>query len=88
MDKLTTQKVWTQLSEDLICGNCKAVRLLIWEKEKHSESPQQAKSQGDIWYALHCDYFKRRIEHPDLLQRCGAHQTPQPRTITMEEIIE
>ena len=78
MDKLTTQKAWMQLSEELFCGDCKAIQLLIWEKEKHSELPQHAKIKGDVWYAIHCDYFKRRIEHPDLLQRCGAHQTKQP----------
>ena len=75
MSNITIQKLWTQLTTTLICGNCKAQRLLIWEKEKHTDIPQQAISQDTFWYAIHCDYFKRRIEHPDKLQRCGAHQS-------------
>ena len=70
----TTQQFWMQITNGIVCGNCKAMRLLIWEKEKHSESPQHAKTHEAFWYAVHCDYFKRRIEHPDKLQRCGAHQ--------------
>ncbi len=26
------------------------------------------------WYAVHCDYFKRRVESPDKLCRRGAHE--------------
>ena len=75
MDDFITQKLWMQITREFICGDCKALRLLMWEKEKHSELPQHAKSHDTFWYAVHCDYFKRRIEHPDKLQRCGAHQT-------------
>lgn len=70
----STQNVWMQQKKALFCGDCKALRLLIWQRMKHVEQPQQALALDDYWLAVHCDYFKRRIEHPDKLLRCGAHQ--------------
>ena len=73
----TPQNVYTQLSDTLFCGDCKAARLLIWEQESTqigSQSPQHSAVQDGYWYAVHCDYFRRRIEFPDKLERCGAHQ--------------
>ncbi len=78
MDNPTLQKLWAQIEAELTCGDCKAARFLIWEKGGHSQlggdPPQQAVVEGDCWYAVHCDYFKRRVEAPDKLRRCGAHQ--------------
>jgi len=74
VDNHSIQTLWNQLSGSLFCGDCTAVRILIWTKERHTEAPQHAVAVDDNWYAIHCDYFKRRIEHPDKLARCGAHQ--------------
>ena len=74
MEKNTPQKVWMQLTQGLFCGNCKVMRLMIWEKESHSDLPRQAKTIEEFWYAVHCDYFKQRVEHPDKLKRCAAFQ--------------
>ena len=79
MDNPTLQKLWAQLETDLFCGDCKAARLLIWEQDKHAgtlgdSTPQHAVGKDHCWYAVHCDYFKRRVEAPDKLRRCGAHQ--------------
>jgi len=75
MADITTQTQWMQLEKQLFCGDCKAVRLMIWQRQKQTKLPNQAITEGDYWYAIHCDYFKRRIEHPDKLLRCAAHQT-------------
>ena len=32
----------------------------------------------DHWVAVHCDYFKRRVERPDRLQFCAAIRHPDP----------
>ena len=78
MDNPTLQKLWTQIEAVLTCGDCKAARFLIWEQDKHSQiggdPPQHSIVEGDCRYAVHCDYFKRRVEAPDKRQRCGAHQ--------------
>ncbi len=49
-------------------------RMLIWDGDKHGDHPQHAVAKDDVWYAVHCDYFKRRVEAPNKLRRCGAHQ--------------
>lgn len=79
MDNPTLQRLETQLKKSLHCGDCTALRLLIWERPAQSavfgESPPQHAVTGEqCWYAVHCDYFRRRIEAPDQLKRCGAHQ--------------
>ena len=73
----TPQNVYTQLSEKLFCGDCKAARMLIWTKDDsplNNTTPPHSGVMGEHWYAVHCDYFRRRIELPDQLERCGAHQ--------------
>jgi len=75
MDDTKVQQAWTQAATTFSCGKCKAARLLVWEKVKGSDPPHQATAIGDCWVALHCDYFRRRIESPAQLQRCGAFQT-------------
>ena len=49
-----------------------------WEG-KHADplgdsTPQHSVVKDDCWYAVHCDYFMRRVEAPDKLCQCGAHQ--------------
>ena len=77
MDDIKTQQVYTQARSKLICGPCKAARLLIWEKLGGDTQPQHATAQlqKGYWVAVHCDYFRRRIEAPQQLQRCGARRT-------------
>ena len=79
MNNPTPQKLWTQIEAELTCGDCKTARFLIWEKDKYAGSvgaspPQHSVGTEEFLYAVHCDYFKRRVESPDLLKRCGAHQ--------------
>lgn len=79
MDNPTLQTLCAQLEADLFCNDCKAARFLIWEKDKHAgqlggETPQHSVIREDCVYAVHCDYFKRRVEAPDKLRRCGAYQ--------------
>lgn len=79
MDNPTLQRIWAQLEDELFCGDCKAARLLIWEQDKHAgqlggSPPQNSVARDDCRYAVHCDYFRRRVEAPDKLRRCGAHQ--------------
>ena len=52
-----------------LCGSDVLVASLI-----SLTAPQHAVGKDDCWYAVHCDYFKRRVEAPDKLCRCGAHQ--------------
>ncbi len=79
MDDTSVQRVWKQLEHELFCGDCTAARFLIWEKGKHADTlgdstPQHSVVKDDCWYAVHCDYFMRRVEAPDKLCQCGAHQ--------------
>jgi hypothetical protein len=74
MDNNKTQQVWTQATESLFCAKCKAGRLMIWNKMKGAETPQHATVIGDQWVAVHCDYFRRRIDGPEQLAQCGAFQ--------------
>ena len=78
MDKFRQQKLWTQLTDDLVCGNCKAGQLLLWDRSdtgrEHLDAPRDAVQGNDHWYAVHCDFFKRRIENPNRLVRCRAHR--------------
>lgn len=74
MDNNKTQQIWTQATERLFCGKCKAVRLMIWEKTKGTDAPQHAVVIGEAWVAVHCDYFRRRIDNPDHVAQCGAFQ--------------
>ncbi len=78
MENLTLQNVWKQLEDRLVCGDCKAARLLIWEKKKYADyddGPQHGILLDERWWcAVHCDYFRRRVEYPGRLRRCGAHQ--------------
>ena len=75
MDNPTIQKIWTQLNQELFCGDCTAARLMIWEKETHiGDPPREAMTRKGVWYVVHCDYFKRAVAYPNLLRRCGAHQ--------------
>lgn len=74
MDDARAQQAWTQATEALFCGRCKAAKLIIWNKAKGGERPQHAYALGEQWVAVHCDYFRRRIENPDQLTRCAAFQ--------------
>ena len=77
MDNSRQQVIWTQLTDEIFCGNCKAGQLLIWDrpdKKDHLDSPRDAVQESDYWYVIHCDYFKRRIENPQRLVRCRAHR--------------
>lgn len=74
MDNNKTQQTWTEASAKLFCGQCKAVRLLIWNRTKGTDAPQHATVIGDQWVGAHCDYFRRRVEHPEQLAQCGAFQ--------------
>ena len=78
MDEFRQQKLWTQLTEDLFCGNCKAGQLLLWDRSEAGreqlDAPRDAVQGNDHWYAVHCDFFKRRIENPNRLVRCRAHR--------------
>ena len=56
------------LSRTLFCGHCKHSNLLIWEASRSAEPPHQTATAEGVWYAIHCDYFKRRLEHPDRLR--------------------
>ena len=78
MDNFRQQRLWTQLTNELFCGDCKAGQLLIWDRtnanKENLESPRDAVQGNDYWYAIHCDYFKRRIENPHRLARCRSHR--------------
>ena len=67
--------------KETICCQCVAGQLMQWERDKNSFSapsePQHSIDLQDHWVAVHCDYFKRRVERPDLLQFCGAIRTPK-----------
>lgn len=57
------------------CHDCKAARLLAWQRGDYdTEGPLHAVKLPSEWAALHCDYFRRRIELPGQLTECGAHQ--------------
>ena len=78
MDDFRQQRLWTQLTETLFCGDCKAGQLLMWDRtgtsREHLDAPRDAVQGEDHWYAIHCDFFKRRIENPHRLVRCRAHR--------------
>jgi hypothetical protein len=79
MDDARAQQAWTQGTEALFCGRCKAAKLVIWNKIKGDDRPQQATAIGEHWVAVHCDYFRRRVENPDQLVRCGAFEKRKPK---------
>lgn len=77
MDNFRQQALWTQLIDELFCGDCKAGQLMIWDRpnqKDHLDSPRDAVHGSDHWYVIHCDFFKRRIENPHRLVRCRAHR--------------
>ena len=80
MNEGSVQQAWNQLESTLFCGRCKAVRFLILDargaKNINSAAPVHSHltTSGDFWYAVHCDYFRRAIDQPDSLRRCGAFQ--------------
>ncbi|TDJ64786.1 MAG: hypothetical protein E2O37_06160 [Proteobacteria bacterium] len=53
----------------ILCGDCKAVRILILGWDKHGYHPQHAVIRNGIWYAVHRDYAKQGIETPKKLRR-------------------
>lgn len=60
-----------------ICGQCKAGRLLQWgrhdQKGWSTDRPlHSVYVDEDTFAAVHCDYFRRRIESPDQLTTCEA----------------
>jgi len=65
-----------------ICSHCIAGQLLQWERDKSSigadDRPQHAVTLDNHWVAVHCDYFKRRVENPEQLQFCAAIRHPDP----------
>ena len=57
------------------CRDCKAARLLVWQRDDYdTDGPAHAVKLRREWAALHCDYFRRRVELPGQLTACGAHQ--------------
>ena len=79
MDNDTLQSITAQLGKSLVCGNCKSARLLIWDRAEldmpfSAMAQQQGVQTEECVYAVHCDYFRRRVESPDHLHHCGAHQ--------------
>ena len=74
MEDNKTQQAWTQATETFFCAKCKACRLQIWNKIKGAEAPQHATVIGEAWVAVHCDYFRRRMDSPELMAQCGAFQ--------------
>ena len=88
MTDTTTQAQWQQLAppgDKLLCIDCTAARLLLWDRSPKLDLdldhyPAHAitltSGQGQpYWLAVHCDYFKRRVEHPARLRACGARKT-------------
>jgi len=73
-------RAWYQ--DMTICGSCVAGQLLQWERDRNSigmdNRPQHAVALDEHWVAVHCDYFKRRVERPDRLQFCAAIRLPDP----------
>jgi len=62
------------------CGGCQASQLLHWQHEQQvtlgfEETPQHAIEVAGHWAAVHCDYFRRRVEQPDKLTFCSARRT-------------
>ena len=43
------------LPAQTLCGDCKAVRILILGWDKHGYHPQHAVIRNGIWYAVHRD---------------------------------
>ncbi|MES1178242.1 MAG: hypothetical protein ABUL62_28225 [Myxococcales bacterium] len=74
MDNNKTQQTWTQATESFFCAKCKACRLQIWNKVKGADAPQHATVIGEAWVAVHCDYFRRRMDNPEHMVQCGAFQ--------------
>lgn len=71
-----------QLQESVLCGTCKSAKLMVWSTAELDESfgeqgPQYAVTTDDCVYAVHCDYFRRRVEAPNRLISCHAHQPIQ-----------
>ena len=64
------------------CGGCQAARLLSWSLDPDAlsfsgdrDQPQHAVRLEAHLAAVHCDYFKRRVEQPDKLTFCGARRS-------------
>lgn len=65
--------------DETLCSQCKAAQLLHWTRGEVSigggDRPQQAVYVDGHWAAVHCDYFRRRVELPDQLNFCDAKRT-------------
>lgn len=65
-----------------VCGNCRAAKLLHWQVEDGvtlgERAPAHSVDLAPHRAAVHCDYFRRRIELPELLQFCGAQREITP----------
>ena len=75
MNNNDTQKIWQELEEKLLCGRCKAGKLLLWEKPAFGDVPYTSKSTDNKHcYAVTCEYFKKPIQNSMELKRCSAFQ--------------
>ena len=65
-----------------VCGNCRAAKLLHWQVQEGAtlgeKAPVHAVDLDIHLAAVHCDYFRRRIELPELLHFCGAQREITP----------
>lgn len=65
-----------------VCGNCHAAKLLHWQVDEGDtlgeRAPTHAVDLDPHFAAVHCDYFRRRIELPELLTYCGAQREITP----------
>jgi len=79
---MDAKKMRDVINRKIFCGFCKHSILLLWESPQRTEQsspivldrPFQLASEGEHWYAVQCERFKRRVEFPDRLRQCGAYQ--------------
>lgn len=72
-------RIAAEVKESVLCGSCKSAKFLVWQPAELDESfgeqgPQHAITTDDCVYAVHCDFFRRRVEAPNRLISCHAHQ--------------
>jgi len=70
------------LRQRVLCGRCKAGKLMIWETSdgRMSDKPNGGASHDGLFYLVRCDYFRLTVQSPDALITCDGFQLIKPKS--------
>lgn len=64
------------IKADLLCGNCKSAKFMVWDKKMMRERPHGAflDLDQDVYALVRCDFFRLTVAGPDALIKCEGHR--------------